>query len=90
MLQGMLGDNDRSGTRSPPVYRIEVRGAVPGALVDNLDGFTVNAGTNTELIGPVRDAAALYGLITRLEMLGLVLVSVQPVHSSATAPHHDG
>jgi hypothetical protein len=90
MLEGMLGDDERSRTRSPSVYRIEVKGAVPGALVDNLDGFTVHTGPNTALTGPVRDTAELYGLIARLEMLGLVLISVQPVNRSATAPHHDG
>ena len=58
-----------------------------------LDGFTVHAGPTTTLTGPVTDAADLYGLIARLECLGLTLLSIQPSTSSTTsrvgrARHH--
>ena len=59
-------------------YRIEVRGALPSALEDELDGFTVGAGSTTTLTAPVADAAALYGLISRLESLGVALLSIEP------------
>jgi hypothetical protein len=57
---------------------------VPARLDDELDSFTVQAGATTTLTGPVTDAAHLYGLIARLECLGLTLVSVQPGASPTT------
>ena len=72
-------------TRPPTTYRLQVQGRLPSGLVDELDGFTVQAGPATTLTGPVTDAADLYGLIARLECLGLTLLSVQ-ASASATAP----
>ena len=57
---------------------------MPARLADELDGFTVQAGPTTTLTGPVTDAADLYGLIARLECLGLTLLSVQASASSTT------
>ena len=71
-------------TRPPTTYRLQVRGPVPARLADELDGFTVQAGPTTTLTGPVTDAADLYGLIARLECLGLTLLSVQASASSTT------
>jgi hypothetical protein len=59
-------------------YRLEVRGPLPSALADELDGFIVRPGSTTTLTGPVVDASALYGLISRLESLGVALLSIQP------------
>jgi hypothetical protein len=60
-------------------YRIEVRGRMPAGSAAELMGFTFDVGSaNTTLSGAVVDAAALYGLIARLEALGLALVSVRP------------
>ena len=44
----------------------------------------IQAGPTTTLTGPVTDTAELYGLIARLECLGLTLLSVQPFTSSTT------
>ena len=61
-------------------YAIEVHGAVPAALGGALAGFDQRRSADrTVLTGPVVDAAALYGLLARLEALGLTLVSVRPV-----------
>ena len=63
----------------PLTYRIEVRGRLPSQVLDELADFTVDISVQTTtLSGPFADSAALYGLITRLEALGLALVSVQP------------
>lgn len=68
----------------PLTYRIEVRGRLPSQVLDELAGFAVDFSVQTTtLSGPFADSAALYGLIARLEALGLTLVSVQP------ADHHD-
>ena len=60
--------------RPPTTYCLKVRGRVPAGLADALDGFTIQAGPTT--------TAELYGLIARLECLGLTLLSVQPFTSS--------
>jgi hypothetical protein len=70
--------------RTPIAYRVEVRGRLPIGVADELPGFTAEVGPQiTTLSGPLADASALYGLIARLETLGLTLLSVHPV------PAHD-
>jgi hypothetical protein len=65
----------------PAMYEIRVRGKLDArwsrwfanlAIVPQPDGESL-------LIGPVRDQAALYGAISRMRDLGLVLVSVHRV-----------
>ena len=73
----------------PLTYRIEVRGRLPAWVLDELAGFTVDLSAHTtRLSGPFADAAALYGLIARLEALGLTLMSVQPAHDQDPQQHH--
>ena len=62
---------------------------MPAGLADELDGFTIQAGPTTTLTGPVTDTAELYGLIARLECLGLTLLSVQPFTSSTANEQGD-
>jgi hypothetical protein len=78
-----LDDNPPASRRQPATYRLEIRGSLPTPLADNLEGFTVRPGPTTTLTGPIPDTAALYGLIARLEALGLTLVCVQPVDSKS-------
>ena len=64
----------------PNTYAIEVQGNLPSVLLSQLADFTVVDGERTTfLIGRVVDAAALYGILARLECLGVPLVSVQPI-----------
>jgi quercetin dioxygenase-like cupin family protein len=64
----------------PTTYRIDVRGHLPAACASEFARMTASVGDGlTTLIGPIPDAAALYGLIARLESLGLALVAVTPV-----------
>ena len=80
-------DDTPTPERQPPIsYRLQVRGRLPARLADELDGFTVDAGPTTTLTGPVADPAALYGLIARLEGLGLNLLSVHPATTCAAIP----
>ena len=82
-----MGHHQAAATpkRPPTTYCLQVRGPLPASLADQLDGFTVHTGPTTTLTGPVTDAAHLYGLIARLESLGLTLLSVQPSTSSPTS-----
>ncbi len=69
----------------PSTYRIEIRGRPPARILDELTGFTIEVGApTTTLSGPLADTAALYGLIARLEALGLTLLSVHPTPNEPT------
>jgi len=61
------------------VYRIIVRGHVGPTWEDWFDGFTIAAQKdgNTHLTGEVPDQAALFGLLRKVQNLGLPLVSVK-------------
>jgi hypothetical protein len=66
----------------PTTYVIEVQGAIPSALAAELAPLTIDVGVGgatTLLRGPVADTAALYGLLARLESVGVALVAVRPV-----------
>ena len=66
----------------PPVihYCIRVKGHLPATWSELLEGMrlTVQADGTTTLCGPLRDQAELYGLVAKLQNLGLTLVSVNP------------
>jgi hypothetical protein len=79
--QGEAPDSDNAHAQrmEPSTYRIEIRGRLPARVLDELTDFTLEVDTQTTtLSGPLADAAALYGLIARLESLGLTLLSVHP------------
>jgi hypothetical protein len=60
-------------------YRIEIVGPVPEAIREELPHMVVRvSGGVTALIGDIPDTCALYGIIARLEALGLALLSAQP------------
>ena len=70
----------------PQHYRIEVQGRLPSGVAEELPTMVVDrCGERTTLSGALADTAALYGLIARLEALGLVLLSVQPTIPSRHA-----
>ena len=66
------------------VYQIQVKGILDEKWSDWFGGLTVipQARGYTLLTGPVRDQAALHGLLTRIRDLGLPLVSVEQVDLS--------
>jgi hypothetical protein len=57
-------------------YEITVRGRLSDTLIDAFVGLSAApAGANTVLCGPI-DQAALYGVLERIESLGLELLDV--------------
>jgi hypothetical protein len=70
------------------VYRICVRGCLTQRIGSALEGMRLETGEDeTVFTGEIRDQSQLYGLIDRVQDLGLELVSVQP--ELATAPTTD-
>ena len=66
------------------IYVIEVSGCVPSALAGELTEFTRHQGQDTTILtGPVADSAALYGLLARLESVGVPLISARPLTDAA-------
>jgi hypothetical protein len=66
---------------APRGYVIQVRGHLASEWSDWFEGLTIRCrpdGTTT-LSGPIRDQAALFGVLLRVRDLGLPLVSVNPI-----------
>ena len=62
---------------SPTHYEITVRGRLGETLTTAFDGLTAkNTPAQTVLSGELADQAALYGVLERIESLGLELVAV--------------
>jgi hypothetical protein len=61
-------------------YEIRVKGQVDRSWSARFEGLTIayTGQGETVLTGPVRDQAALHGLLDRLAGLGLELISVAP------------
>jgi hypothetical protein len=80
MIEPMPGDDDSTSRgRCATAYRLRIRGPVPASLLESFNGAIIRAGSTTALTCSIADASELYGLIARLEALGLMLVSVEPV-----------
>jgi hypothetical protein len=62
-------------------YHIQVRGHLPEGWVEMLERMELicDADGNTTLSGPIRDQADLYGMITKLQNLGLTLISINQI-----------
>ena len=59
-------------------YEIRIRGRVSDALLESFDRLESDVErVETILHGPVRDQAELYGLLHRVQALGLELVEVR-------------
>ena len=59
-------------------YEIRVRGRLTDSLVATFEGMNASVEpVETVLHGPVQDQAALYGLLDRIQALGLELVEVR-------------
>jgi hypothetical protein len=59
-------------------FEIHVRGEVPPDLLDELEHLTaVEVPAQTVLKGVLPDQSALFGVLTRLQDLGLELIEVQ-------------
>ncbi|HWC42694.1 MAG TPA: hypothetical protein VHK02_11970 [Actinomycetota bacterium] len=78
-----------SAPAQPPArYRIRIRGHLGPAWSAWFDGLTVvqaDDGT-TELVGPLVDQAALFGLLARLRDLGATLLLVEDLTTETRRP----
>jgi phage terminase large subunit-like protein len=61
------------------VYQIRVQGILDEQWSDWLAGLTITPQVDgsTLLVGPVRDQAALHGLLNKIRDMGLPLLSVE-------------
>ena len=70
-------------------YEITVRGQLSETMVAALGGLTATqSGTETVLSGEIVDQSALYGVLERMESLGLELVGVRSSTPSEVSPCH--
>jgi hypothetical protein len=61
-------------------YQIRVRGQLGRTMRTAFPALRAQAlGQDTVLTGPLADQAALYGVLTQIEALGLELLEVRPV-----------
>jgi hypothetical protein len=69
---------DKQLQDEPVHYEIRVHGRVAPSWSEWFDGLTITheISGDTLLTGPVADQAALYGVISRIRDLGLVLLAV--------------
>jgi hypothetical protein len=69
-----------NGGTQPTTYRVVVRGRLGRELADAFEHIELdsNAG-DTALTGAFADPAQLYGLLDRLQDLGVAIVSVNPI-----------
>lgn len=75
----------------PLDYEIRVSGPVPESVLVETEGLkVVIEPVQTILRGPVRDQAALHGIINRLQRLGVELIEVRRVgpHTSDDSDDH--
>ncbi len=62
------------------IYQIRIKGHLGRTWIDWFAGLTITLEDNgdTLLTGPVRDQAALYGVLKKVRDLGLPLISINP------------
>ena len=64
----------------PTHYQITVAGRLSATLTTAFDGMTARpSSAGTVLCGEIADQSALFGVLERIESLGLELVDVRPV-----------
>ena len=65
-------------------YEIRIKGRLSDSLLTAFEGLTTTAQpVETVLYGPVQDQAALYGLLDRIQSLGLELVEIRQLPAAA-------
>ena len=71
----------------PQRYRVTVVGRLPEGADQELSEMTITVDDEkTTITGEVTDAAALYGLVARLESLGVALRSIEPARRAPGQP----
>ena len=68
-------------------YEIRIKGRLSDSLLTAFEGLTATVEpVETVLHGPVEDQAALYGLLERIQSLGLELVEVRRLPDAPGEP----
>jgi hypothetical protein len=59
-------------------YRVQIKGYLPSGWCQLLERMEIIRDVDgiTTLSGPIRDQAELYGLVVKLQNLGLTLISI--------------
>jgi hypothetical protein len=71
-------------------YEIRVKGRLSASLISSFEGLTATVEpVETILSGPVEDQAALYGVLSRVQALGLELVEVRKVAPAGEPSEED-
>lgn len=67
------------------IYQIKVKGILDEQWSNWFDGLTISSYSNedTLLTGPVRDQAALHGLLNKIRDLGIPLLSVKRIGTTS-------
>jgi hypothetical protein len=88
--QGDHGREEREEVRVPREggsYEIRVRGRLTDSLLTAFEGMQASVEpVETVLHGPIQDQAALYGLLDRIQALGLELVEVRRLPDAPAEP----
>ncbi|HNT76497.1 MAG TPA: hypothetical protein PKH77_15910 [Anaerolineae bacterium] len=71
-------------TDFPVVYQLKLQGHLGAEWAEWFGGLTIAPEEDgiTLITGPVRDQAALFGLLKKVRDLGLTLISVNPIKTS--------
>lgn len=72
----------------PITYKIVLRGQTSGRLLARLrDDFSIDAaGRQTRLVGEIRDAAQLHGVLTQLTSYGIEILRLGPLEPEVPQP----
>ena len=71
---------------SSPYYEIRIAGVLPSEALLDFDRLTASVEpVETVVHGPLRDQAALAGLLARLEAYGIELLEVRRLHAEGPA-----
>jgi hypothetical protein len=67
------------------IYQIKVKGILDEQWTDWFNGLTITSHSTecTLLTCPIRDQAALHGLLNKIRDIGLPLLSVKRVHTTS-------
>jgi len=75
--------NDSKKFDEPAVYQIRLKGILDPSWSDWFDNFSITTQEDeTLLVGPVSDQAALHGILTKINGLGLAITAIMQVEGA--------
>ncbi|MBP1609676.1 MAG: hypothetical protein H6Q04_1911 [Acidobacteria bacterium] len=75
--------NDSKKFDEPAVYQIRLKGILDPSWSDWFDNFSITTQEDeTLLVGPVSDQAALHGILTKINGLGLAITAITQVEGA--------